>query len=129
MSWSIGFDSSCNRDIGYGVPAYCDSPKCSKKIDRGLAYVCCDQKPYGGEKGCGLYFCENHQDIRGRCSRCRNYRTPYKAKPDHPEWAHWKLTHDSWAKWRAEEPDKVLALENILCEARATGWTPKEPEP
>jgi len=50
MGWSIGFDSSWNRDIGYGVPAYCDHPKCSKKIDRGLSYVC-GGEPYGGGGG------------------------------------------------------------------------------
>ena len=47
MGWSLGFDDKWNRDIGYGVPAYCDHPKCSVEIDRGLAYVCCDQEPYG----------------------------------------------------------------------------------
>ena len=56
MSWSIGFDSNWNRDIGYGVPAYCDNPKCNKEIDRGLSYVC-GGEAFGGEKGCGLYFC------------------------------------------------------------------------
>jgi hypothetical protein len=55
MSWALGFDGNWNRDIGYGVPSYCDHPKCSAKIDRGLAYVCCGQEPYGGD-GCGLYF-------------------------------------------------------------------------
>jgi len=52
MGWSIGFDSRWNRDIGYGVPAYCDHPKCNEEIDRGLAYVCCGEQPYGGEHGC-----------------------------------------------------------------------------
>lgn len=40
MGWSIGFDSNWNRDIGYGVPAFCDHPGCTAEIDRGLAYVC-----------------------------------------------------------------------------------------
>ncbi|HEV7521417.1 MAG TPA: hypothetical protein VGP89_09990, partial [Candidatus Angelobacter sp.] len=59
MGWSLGFDSNWQRDIGYGVPAYCDHPKCNKKIDRGLSYVC-GGEPYGGELGCGLYFCSEH---------------------------------------------------------------------
>jgi hypothetical protein len=56
MSWAVGFDSNWKRDIGYGVPATCDRPGCGTGIDRGLAYVCGGQ-PYGGEEGCGLYFC------------------------------------------------------------------------
>jgi hypothetical protein len=40
MGWSLGYDTTWNRDIGYGVPAYCDHPDCHKKIHRGIAYVC-----------------------------------------------------------------------------------------
>lgn len=87
MGWSVGFDSNWGRYIGYGVPAYCDHPKCSKVIDRGLAYVCADQEPYGGEKGCGLFFCGDHSDYRGRCPKCRRYdHKPYAPKPEHPTW-------------------------------------------
>ena len=31
MGWSIGYDNNWNRDIGYGVPAFCDHPKCDKE--------------------------------------------------------------------------------------------------
>lgn len=90
MGWSRGFDSNWNRDIGYGVPSICDSPKCNKKIDRGLSYVC-GGEPYGGERGCGLYFCGKHLlGVPGRCTRCVNYRSPYKPKPDVPEWIKFK---------------------------------------
>src|SRR4051812_7048849 len=27
MGWSIGYDSNWQRDIGYGVPAFCDHPQ------------------------------------------------------------------------------------------------------
>ena len=111
MSWAVGYDDIWNRDIGYGVPAICDHPKCNQKINRGLAYVCCDELPYGGGKGCGLYFCSNHSDSRGRCPRCRNSKPPYKhPKPDVPEWIHWKLTDESWKRWRDENPDEVAKL-------------------
>ncbi len=40
MSWAVGFDETWQRDIGYGVPAYCDHPGCMAEIDRGLSYVC-----------------------------------------------------------------------------------------
>lgn len=97
MGWSIGFDSHWNRDIGYGVPAYCDHPQCEAVIDRGLSYVC-GGEPYGGEKGCGLYFCSAHGGGY-RCQRCVNYKQPYKhPKPDHPDWIRHKLTDESWAK-------------------------------
>lgn len=59
MGWSIGYDSKWKRDIGYGVPASCDYPGCDAEIDRGLSYVC-GGEPYGGEVGCGLYFCAAH---------------------------------------------------------------------
>lgn len=112
MGWSVGFDSNWNRDIGYGVPAYCDYPGCTKEIDRGLSYVC-GGEPYGGEKGCGLYFCEDHlyfHEFRDReakqvCHRCHTYKLPYKPKPDHPEWIRWKLTDASWEQWRKENPE------------------------
>ena len=101
MSWAVGFDSHWQRDIGYGVPAYCDHPKCDKEIDRGLAYVC-GGEPYGGDKGCGLYFCEGHVDFDHLCARCRNRKPPYTPKSEHPTWVHHKATDPSWAVWRAE---------------------------
>lgn len=113
MSWAVGFDTTWNRDIGYGVPAWCDHPKCHRKIDRGLAHVC-GGEPYGGDKGCGLYFCSRHLYYRRPegpfCFRCSNYKPPYRRiKPDHPEWIRWKLTDESWAGWRAEHPEWVAA--------------------
>jgi len=109
MSWAVGFDSHWNRDIGYGVPAFCDHPQCTAEIDRGLSYVC-GGEPYGGEKGCGLYFCGKHGGGY-RCPRCARYKTPYKhPKPDHPDWIEHKLTDESWADWRAENADEVAAL-------------------
>lgn len=85
MGWSIGFDNRWNRDIGYGVPAFCDYPGCSEEIDRGLSFVC-GGEPYGGERGCGLYFCSEHLRARGQqlCTRCAHSRKPFEPKPDHP---------------------------------------------
>lgn len=101
MGWSIGFDDNWNRDIGYGVPAICDHPKCKEKIDRGLSYVC-GGEPYGGEKGCGLYFCSGHLRYPfQRCPKCARYdHKPYKPKPDIQEWVDFKMTDSSWAEWR-----------------------------
>lgn len=111
MGWSIGYDSNWKRDIGYGVPAYCDEPGCTAEIDRGLGYVC-GARPYGGELGCGLYFCGHHQmDGSQRCARCFTGPTaePYEAKPDHPKWVKWKLEDPSWQRWRDECPDELAA--------------------
>lgn len=91
MGWSLGYDVNWKRDIGYGVPAFCDHPKCNKEIDRGLSYVC-GGEPYGGEYGCGLYFCSEHLTwMNGNnpqaCPRCNAYKPPYKRiKPEHPKW-------------------------------------------
>jgi hypothetical protein len=114
MGWSIGFDSTWNRDIGYGVPAECDEPECNKEIDRGLSYVCEESQPYGGD-GCGLYFCSDHK--KGTlCFRCAADVESYDAKPDTREWLEWKLTDSSWGPWRDENPEEVTKIiEELKC--------------
>ena len=103
MGWSIGYDSNWERDIGYGVIAVCDHPDCSKKIDRGLSFVC-GGEPYGGEKGCGLYFCSEHLYSGNLCERCRDDEEPFEPKPDAEEWIRFKLKDKSWERWRKEHP-------------------------
>ncbi len=105
MGWSIGFDGTWNRDIGYGVPAYCDHPDCNEQIDRGLSYVC-DGEPFGDNRGCGLYFCQKHRQVH-ICERCAKNEKPFDAKPDHPLWINHKLTDESWEQWRQENPEEV----------------------
>lgn len=106
MSWAVGYDERWQRDIGYGVPSMCDHPGCREKIDRGLAYVC-GGEPYGGEDGCGLYFCSKHRRITERVQQCERCAAgwdapggPFEPTPDLPEWIEHKRTHPSWAKWR-----------------------------
>lgn len=117
MSWSIGYDERWKRDIGYGVPAYCDHPGCGKEIDRGLAYVC-GGEPYGGEHGCGLYFCEKHLwlhrvgIVRPKCERCAKKQEPFPLTPEHPDWIQHKLTDPSWQQWRDENPEAITKLSN-----------------
>ncbi len=108
MSWAIGWDSDWHRDVGYGVPAFCDHPRCQAEIDRGLSYVC-GGEPYGGDNGCGLYFCGEHRS-GVLCARCRNQKRPFAAKPDHPRWIAHKLTDESWAAWRAENQADVESM-------------------
>lgn len=72
MSWAIGYNETYKRDVGYGVPAFCDYPGCKKEIDRGLSYIC-GGEPGGGDHGCGLFFCEKHMhcgDFSQCCERC-----------------------------------------------------------
>ena len=114
MSWEIGYDEKWKRDIGYGVPSVCDYPGCDKKIDRGLAHVC-GGEPYGGEHGCGLFFCPDHRDLcvdEGvqMCERCAAGEEPFEPTPDTMEWMQHKLTDESWAEWREENPTAVVAL-------------------
>ena len=111
MSWSIGYDRYWQRDIGHGVPATCDYPGCGAEIDRGLGCVCGGQ-PFGGEHGCGLSFCGRHQ-LGGlqQCERCYDGGDPFTPTPDAPEWIRHKLTDDSWAEWRAENPEAVERLQ------------------
>ena len=113
MGWAVGFDSRWKRDIGYGVPAYCDHPKCNKEIDRGLAYVC-GGEPYGGDLGCGLYFCDEHRISGKLCSRCAAKRAPFHPKPDRPDWIHHKETDPSWEEWREwRDRQKTLSPKNV----------------
>lgn len=118
MGWSIGYDTNWKRDIGYGVPAVCDHPGCDEPIDRGLGYVC-GGEPYGGDDGCGLYFCGKHGGGM-RCIRCAGANVePFDAKPDVAEWIAHKLMDKSWAKWRAENPGEVKTLKAALASYRA----------
>lgn len=112
MGWSIGFDEHWQRDIGYAVPAYCDDPGCMNDIDRGLSYVC-GGDAYGGDHGCGLYFCVHHlqfHDGKMICFACANELPPYTPKREHPRWIHHKLEDLSWEEWRKENPQQVAAL-------------------
>jgi len=118
MGWSLGFDERWDRDIGYGVPAICDYPGCNEPIDRGLSFVC-GSEPYGGDRGCGLYFCSKHLEYHKKmgvnlCPRCGKNLSPYSAKPDIEEWIKFKLTDDSWEEWRKENPEKVEKMKQIL---------------
>lgn len=117
MGWSLGHDPNWGRDIGYGVPATCDHPGCGAEIDRGLGNVCGRPHPYGGEDGCGLFFCSDHLGPGGLCLRCRDGMPAYDPTPDSRRWIEHKLTHASWVKWRAANPDAVKQLEAALQEA------------
>jgi hypothetical protein len=117
MGWAVGFDSNWGRDIGYGVPAQCDFPECIVSIDRGLGCVCGDA-PYGGEHGCGLFFCGKHlsPDWGGHmvCIKCLHSEPPFTPKPDSAYWMIHKLLDDSWQQWRDENPDSVTAIREAL---------------
>lgn len=117
MGWSIGFDDNWNRDIGYGVPALCDHPGCGAHINRGLGYVCAKGEPFGGEEGCGLFFCEKHRDGEGFCERCGTTNEgPFEPSPDTIEWLTHKLTHESWGQWRDENPDEVAKIKKTVAD-------------
>lgn len=120
MGWQIGYDERHRRDIGYGVPAFCDHPGCWEPIDRGLPYVC-GSMHRGGDHGCGLYFCNAHRHTAGDkrdnaslCGRCYHGRAPFLAKVDHPMWIEHKLRDASWKQWRAENPREVGFLKLVL---------------
>lgn len=113
MGWAVGFDSNHDRDVGYGVPAVCDHPECNERINRGLSYVC-GNDVYGGERGCGLFFCSEHRSGDGLCECCEKGVDHFQLKPDVSDWIDWKLTDESWAQWRSENPEKVLAMQSRL---------------
>lgn len=108
MSWAIGYDERWQRDIGYGVPSHCDHFSCKAEIDRGLGYVC-GGDVYGGEHGCGLFFCSQHR-YPTLCQQCTQDKPPFTPTADTPEWIAHKLTDESWKQWRDEHPDEVCKL-------------------
>jgi hypothetical protein len=123
MGWAIGFDPNWKRDIGYGVPAICDHPGCGKEIDRGLGYVC-GGDVYGGEHGCGLFFCGDHLRpsegegdnwafVCGSCEKGEDAER-YEPTPDTLEWVEHKLTDESWSDWRKANPEEVASLKTAL---------------
>lgn len=133
MGWAIAFDTTWNRDIGYSVPSVCDYPDCNERIDRGLAYVC-GGDAYGGEHGCGLFFCSKHLEIAGKkrdyaqvCPACR-YGKPsyYTPKPDVREWIRHKLKDKSWGPWRKENPEEVKRLRAAQARGKDGGGDVKE---
>lgn len=113
MGWCVGWDGTWQRDIGYGVPAVCDHPECEESIDRGLSYVCGGQ-PYGGADGCCLYFCGNHLGPRHLCERCQISEPSFTPKSDVAEWLHHKLTDETWAAWRDDNPEEVAEMKEAL---------------
>jgi hypothetical protein len=115
MGWSYG--EVDGRDVGYGVPAYCDHPDCKKEIDRGLGYICGYQQVGGGDQGCGNFFCSEHGGDT-LCERCMHGNGAFPEKPDHPKWLRWKLEDGSWEQWRAENPEAVKAMRAALADAR-----------
>ncbi len=106
MGWSIGYDEQWKRDIGYGVPAYCDHPGCNEEIDRGLGYKC--ESP---RCGCEKFYCEKH----------RYGKHSHKAPPsrEHPLWMKHVLTDKSWKTWRDSHPTEVAAFRAALDAAMA----------
>lgn len=113
MGWAVGYDDTWQRDIGWGVPALCDHPDCNEEINRGLGCVC-GGEPYGGDDGCGLFFCEGHLSYNVSCERCLAGEPPFEPKPDVPEWINWKLTDESWAEWRESNPEKVASMKAAI---------------
>ncbi len=129
MGWAVGYDEAWKRDIGYGVPARCDHPDCWRRIDRGLACVC-GGEPYGGEDGCGLYFCCDHLVIgvdrmaHQVCERCARGQDPFEPKPDVPRWIRHKLNDPTWRRWREGNPSEVEAGELALRRRRVSKRVP-----
>ena len=110
MGYELGHREG--RDIGYGVPAICDHPRCNEVINRGMGYECYtyDDKR---EKGCRLFFCSKHGG-GSLCKRCSTYKMPYDEKPDSLYWIAFKLFDESWEKWREANPATVLLYEHRL---------------
>lgn len=96
--WSNG------RWQGYQIPAYCDYKDCKEEIDRGMAYQHEEEKEFSDPN---TFVCNKHQEIPLE-------EIEIDCKKEHPEWLEWILTHESWDKWRKENPDIVSEYKKIL---------------
>lgn len=115
--WAIGYDERWNRDIGFDVTATCDHPDCQKAINRGVEHVC-GSEPYGGDSGCGLYFCADHLETKtldadegpiSVCAQCASGKEPFEPTPDSKEWVEYKQTSHYWAGWRTYHQGKATS--------------------
>jgi hypothetical protein len=125
MSWAVGYDTTWRRDIGYGVPALCDYPGCGAEIDRGLAYVC-GNEPYGGEDGCGLFFCPDHGAGEVVCTHPFKDDPAFTPTADVPEWIERKLTDESWAEWRASNESTTTGVYSLEIKHHVGGHEARE---
>jgi hypothetical protein len=70
--------------------------------------------PYGGENGCGLFFCGQHLYLGNGaqlCARCdEGEEGPFEPTADVQQWLNWKLTDESWQNWRDDNPQEVAAI-------------------
>jgi len=130
-------DRGVDRWAGYGVPAVCDFADCTELIARGMGFRCeeyttwryattdgeeltaeefedrgeaSDQEIEEQQEGCGLHFCGAHSDHE-------THGDSVTPKPDVPEWEQHMLTDDSWAPWRAANPDRTAAMKSRQKEA------------
>lgn len=92
----VHYDNKWKRKVGHTVHGYCDYPGCGRDITRGLEHVC-GSMPFGGNWGCGLFFCDKHlaggdsdDSVIALCERCAynlenkpyNIKPPFAATPD-----------------------------------------------
>lgn len=102
MSWAVGYDHDHDRWRGYGVPAYCDAAGCGAELDRGFGWICdCERCWDVDELERSIFVCSDHT-----CADVDEDSLP----PEHPTWIRHLLTDESWAQWRAANPERVVAL-------------------
>jgi hypothetical protein len=132
MSWAVGEDEELGRDIGYGIPSFCEHPDCNEVIDRGMGCACGGE--HGNHRGCNRYFCERHlyyawggegvdatvDLLAGQlCAMCVNDGPGrFPTKPDMLAWTYFKMTDPSWHRWRLSvglrKWRKNRALEKVI---------------
>lgn len=110
MGWAVCWCSEWKRDVGYGVPAYCDYPGCTEEIDRGLGYACTENHYGMNDESCGRYYCSTHECAEWNEEteeRICGHDDDNHISEDHPRWIHHKLTDETWGPWRDENPEWV----------------------
>ncbi len=100
MGYSVYWSNG--RFQGYGVPAYCDYPGCTAKINRGLAYAVDED-----ESTPRFFSCEHHKNEM-------LFDFEINDKKENLDWIKHILTDESWSQWRKENAYIVRKYTELL---------------
>lgn len=143
MGYSVYYSDKNKRWQGYGVPAYCDHPDCKNVIDRGMAYVCCDNQEH--TNSCGGFYCAEHESLCTLIAEDEfedveqddvqellddygleempvfdedGYFYHCQHKPievkEHPDWLKHIEKDESWQEWREKSHEELKLIRELV---------------
>jgi len=108
MGWAVGTGGTSGHRIWRA--GLMRSPAMQQGNRSRLSHVCGMINTDGEDRGCGLHSvlttCLDSRSSDSFVNAATHAQTPFARKPDLAEWSNHKLTDQSWAQWRAENPDR-----------------------